>query len=261
VERVDCTSQVDQIDQVGHADQVDHMNHQHYQQHHQHYQQHHQHHQQHYQHQHHHQQHGQKIILTTSRIKDTKSVQTFAKLFNIQLVTQFNDQVTHVVTFEQNLIAKRTFKLLRGILSGCWIISDKWLDACNLANQLIDEEAFEIIGDELYHDERAPYRARLSRLNGEPSLLTGHSFYLYGSFLTPSREDLITLIISSGATFIPDTNALKGRVTILCDPQAQLDFEKDAGVLTKYRPFLSSSWLLDCISSYQLVDVQPHIVI
>ena len=204
-------------------------------------------------------------ILITSRIRkeDLNSVAEFAETFDTPIVSQFVEGVTHVVASEEGRIAKRTLKLLRGMLAGCWIVSSRWLDACRQAGRIVNEEPFEILGDETCPDEAGPSRARASRTNGEPPLLSGYHFYLYGLFVAPPLEELVALIAEAGGRVIGDVSDVMGykNVVVLCDPRAQTDFERDAGILRTHLPFLATSWLLDCISAYQIVEIRPHIVL
>lgn len=212
------------------------------------------------------------IHLATSLIKKDQMglIGQFCERFSfcVQLQDQFIPHLTtHLVTPCTKLVAKRSFKYLSAILSGSWIISTEWIAACLNSNVLIDCEEWEVAGDEHFSEEEGPRRARLSRWHQEPPLMSGLSFYLYGKFSAPGIDELSRLILQAGGSLIDSVDKLPKRQSstsntiVLCDPKEQTDFEKDAGVLAKYRPLLSTSWLLDSISCYQVLDRRDHIVL
>jgi hypothetical protein len=207
------------------------------------------------------------IIACTTLISDNKLMNGFRNAFpSIKIVKKFDTSVTHLITSSfSHLMAKRTLKYLLAILNGSWILSADWiLESVRTQTLQTRFENYEMRGDDYYPDEEAPKRARLSRKNGETPLLSGYSIYLYGDFSTPSQADLIQLIENSGAILVKSAAELKRyrpKVVVLCDAAVQSDFEADAGILVKYRPFLGTSWLLDCISAFQITDTSPHIVI
>lgn len=210
------------------------------------------------------------MVIATSLIKKgpaTNLLQSFLSRFPfISLSSSFDPTVVrHLVTLAPTKVAKRTIKFLRAILNGSWIVSTEWMEECLFQGRLVEETPYEIRGDEYHPDEAAPRRARLSKLGNESSLLSGYSFYLYGAFSAPSIDDLRLLVADSGAHLVTNVKELTkkrpGKVYILCDPKEQADFEKDAGIIAKFRPLLASSWLLDCISTFQIVDPSLHIVL
>lgn len=213
---------------------------------------------------------GQSIILLTSLINETASINSigrFVERFALQRLSSWSETVTHLVTPAKDHVAKRTLKYFLSILHGCWIVSTDWVEAANRTGHLPREVDYEVIGDETFPVEEGPRRARLSRAAGEAPLLAGYSFYLYGTFGAPSASELALLIRKAGAQLITSIGQLRERkgptcrTLILCDPTKQADFEKDAGVIAKHRPLLATTWLLDCISTYQIVDITPYIVL
>ncbi|PJF17061.1 Protein BREAST CANCER SUSCEPTIBILITY 1-like protein [Paramicrosporidium saccamoebae] len=189
------------------------------------------------------------MVLCTSLIKGPALgvVGEFADLFGLRISQQFDEDVTHIITPTKNQVAKRTLKYLRGVLRGCWLVSSEWVDICLQEGRLLDEKPFEVTGDEYFPDEDGPRRGRTSKTNGESPLLAGYSFYLYGAFSAPNIDDLQALIMDAGGELIGNIEELasqrRGKVTVLCDPKSQADFEKDEGVITKFKPLLSSMWL------------------
>lgn len=215
-----------------------------------------------------------RVIFTTSLVRSgaqAQLIQRFGEAFADRVTAQdgFGPKVTHLILPTTNdRIAKRTQKYLLAMLSGLWIVTLGWVEECLRRGRLVQEAPFEVAGDENYPGEEAPRCARLSRRSREAPLLGGYSFYLYGAFATPNQSDLAQLIQAAGGAVVDNVRELlalrraKGaRIIILCDPREQADFEKDAGVIQRFKPLLASTWLLDCISSFQIVDTIHYIVL
>lgn len=103
-------------------------------------------------------------------------------------------------------------------------------------------------------------------------LFSGLEFYLYGCFGHPSAADLELLIIEGGGWLIRSAAILSSssnrtgrgrriRTVVLCDPKVQMGFETDASLVAKHRPLVASTWILDCISAFKLVDQRTYAVL
>lgn len=207
-----------------------------------------------------------KVVIATSLVEGeaTDRISKAASKLGWTVQSKFDGSVTHLVMPITDRVVKRTLKYLRAILSGCWIVSVHWAEQCARRGILIEEEEFETQGDEYFGRDQGPKRARLSKLNNESPLFSGYSFFLYGLFAAPPAGDLELLIREGGGGMVRDTDSLakcRGKVIVLCDPNEQSDFEKDGAVLARFRPLLASAWLLDCISTFQIVDYRQHIVL
>lgn len=201
------------------------------------------------------------LRLTSSLIKgeDAVAVQTLAlKLGPDTWSRVFEpDLTTHLITAVVEGAPRRTMKTMMAMLMGCWILPMTWVHACLEQGRLVDEESFEQQCGE------GVLRCRQSHKLNEPPLLHGYSVYLYGDFGEPSRDEVVRLLRLAGAVLIPTVKQLKRKesVIVLCDPVIQHSFEKDAGILVHFRPLLATTWLLECISTYSIVDYDAHIVI
>lgn len=191
--------------------------------------------------------------------------------FKVPLSKDFDRaKTTHVIVDGQpGALAKRTLKYFAALLTGKWIVSPAWLEACLLADKMVSESRFEMSGDDLFADH-GPFRARMSLSRQEPPLFGGLLFYSYGAFGTPSDRDLGQLVELGNGQRLEDVAQLarmlkrprrQQQVVVLCDPLMQSDFEKDSGILQHYKPFVAATWLLDCISAYQLLDLRHYTVI
>ena len=152
------------------------------------------------------------------------------------------------------------------------------IEACLKKNGLVPTEPFEVQGDESCPDSGAPRRSRLGRLNKEAGLFAGIHFYFYGEFRQPKLSDLTSLVLEGDGEIVkglemlskspintpatrrtasPASKSNNKRVLVICDIR-QSNFEKDAGVVSKYRPLITSQWIMDCASAMELLTVQPY---
>ena len=198
---------------------------------------------------------------TTSFIKrdQHEKIATFAD----KLQLQYCDCVTEdcfVVMPETGMIVKRSFKYMLAVLLGVPVLSSRYVDDCLSASCLLDHTAYIVLGDECESDGIV-MRSLHSHNLSEPGLFAGLKFYLYGDFDRPGRNELESLIDTGQGFLAKDVNKLPKGTIILCDPSVTGVFEKDAGVLAKFRPIISIVWLMDCISCYALLDQHPYIVL
>lgn len=128
-------------------------------------------------------------------------------------------------------------------------------------NALVPAEPFEVQGDESCPDSGAPRKSRLSRLKREVGLFARVHFYFYGEFRQPSLSDLTSLVMEGDGEIIKGLEMLSKssnkRVLVICDAR-QSNFEKDAGVVSRYRPLITSQWIMDCVSAMELLPVEPY---
>lgn len=86
-------------------------------------------------------------------------------------------------------------------------------------------------------------------------------FYLYGTFVDPKWDDLTRILLDGDADIWEDLHDSQRRppdsLTVLCDPQ-QTSFERDAAIITKYKPIVCSGWVLDCVSAMEILPKHPY---
>ncbi|XP_058196920.1 BRCA1-associated RING domain protein 1-like isoform X2 [Rhododendron vialii] len=116
-------------------------------------------------------------------------------------VTKFwKPNVTHVVAAtDANGACSRTFKVLKAILHGRWILKTDWIKACMEAMHPVDEEPYEVSLDNHGHCD-GPKTGRLRALGNVPKLFNGLDFYFSGDFEPDYKEDLLDLVITAGGT-------------------------------------------------------------
>lgn len=116
-------------------------------------------------------------------------------------VTKFwKPNVTHVVAAtDAKGACSRTFKVLKAILHGIWVLKTDWVKACMEATHYVDEEPYEVSLD--YHGCcGGPKTGRLKALDNVPKLFNGLNFYFSGDFDPAYKEDLLDLVITAGGT-------------------------------------------------------------
>ncbi|XP_063069497.1 BRCA1-associated RING domain protein 1 [Engraulis encrasicolus] len=198
-----------------------------------------------------------------------------ARLLGARLVDSFSSAVSHVVVQEEQEeeggeekgpVVPTTLSALRGILGGCWILRFSWVSACLQAGERAAEADHEA--------GEGPQRSRLNRSNLLPRLFDGCYFFLLGSFRRPEKAELLQLIQDGGGQVLsrqpkPDSDVTQtlsaaayhappGSDQALCTQYVLYE------ALGAYRPArvrlgkvwsVPSSWLLDCISAFQLLPV------
>ncbi|KAM9973526.1 hypothetical protein ACTFIW_010626 [Dictyostelium discoideum] len=184
-----------------------------------------------------------------------------------KLVTEFNDQVTHVVcsTLDgdggKDNLAKRTIKYQMGIgRGGLWLVSFDWILESLNENQWVNESEFEIQGDSI--GLGSPLKSR-QQLFETKRLFYGQSFYLAGEFQSPSRQEIISVIKSSGGIVLDQlppkpqnlNEMLQSTCTVICHPllsSIDQSLIQTIYLSTKHIP-ISFSWIFDSISKYKLL--------
>ncbi|XP_030643481.1 BRCA1-associated RING domain protein 1 [Chanos chanos] len=187
-----------------------------------------------------------------------------AQLFGWNRVESFDSTVTHVIVPDSPM--PLTLTALQAVLHGCWILRFSWVTGCLQAGGWTAESEHEA--------GEAAQRGRENRHSLLPPLFDGCFFYLLGSFRKPPRDELLQLIREGGGRLLnrqpkPDSDvtqtlsaaayhARPGSDQALCtqyiiyDPQGS--YEPQWTRLGKVWS-APSSWLLNCISAFQLLPV------
>ncbi|KAK2978135.1 hypothetical protein RJ640_029129, partial [Escallonia rubra] len=116
--------------------------------------------------------------------------------------------VTHVIAAtDSNGACARTLKVLMAILKGSWILTVDWLKACNEANQLVNEEPYEVCLD-THGCFGGPKNGRLRAFENVQKLFDGFYFYFNGEFVPAYKNDLLSLVKTAGGTVIESKDQL-----------------------------------------------------
>ncbi|XP_063789227.1 BRCA1-associated RING domain protein 1 isoform X2 [Pseudophryne corroboree] len=199
-------------------------------------------------------------LSTAQRADFTK----LAQLLRAEVCANYNSSVTHVVVGDEPTL--RTMKCMMGTLAGCWILRWAWVKASLESLGQEPEEVHEVQG--------GPHRARLNREQLLPRLLDGCHFYFLGSFGEHRKEDLIELAKAAGGQILirqpkPDSDVTQTINTVAYHADAESDQRFCTQYIiydkaSKYTPnrvrqgkvwFAPSSWLIECITCFQLLPV------
>ncbi|XP_051567043.1 BRCA1-associated RING domain protein 1-like [Myxocyprinus asiaticus] len=207
------------------------------------------------------------VVLIGSQLTQTqqKQLAKAAKLLGGKQVESFNSAVTHVVVPDDPTKAS-TLTALQGILNGCWILRFSWVSSSLQADSWAGEDEYEA--------GEGPLRARVNIGSLLPPLFDGCFFYLLGSFRKPPKHELLQLVREGGGHLLsrqpkPDSDVTQtlsaaayhahpGSDQALCtqyilyDPQSSYKPQRVRIGKVWSAP---STWLLDCISAFQLLPV------
>jgi hypothetical protein len=175
----------------------------------------------------------------------------------IHLVTEYSpQQVTHIVSgTNAEGLAPRMLKYLRGILDGKPILRFDWYWALVEGRNPIEED-YLVIGDVSNNCSTGAVKASLEahRRTDFVNLFHGMKFYFSGTFSSPSKSDLTSLILAGDGKVL-------SRKPAPSDQQAWIILGTEHPTSAQLRTWeayesrcRSYGWLLDCISRYRITD-------
>lgn len=203
------------------------------------------------------------IVVTTTLLnsEEKAQVKAWTEKYGAIYSSDYNPSVTHVIakTGDEPRLAVRSMKTMQAIVNGNWLLSTCWIQACLRSGGYCKEEPFELEGDQ-YSDDEGPRRSRMSHLNNESKLFDGYQFYLFGTFGSPSKPELVSLLCSAGAKIIESIEGLSqfqrlthNNVLVVGDPNECYDLEKDQGIIEKFT-FIQTEWIYASISAFEPLD-------
>ncbi|XP_022096820.1 BRCA1-associated RING domain protein 1-like [Acanthaster planci] len=223
---------------------------------------------------------NQPVVLLGTGLKDAerKQLQACAKLLGGgRVVSEFGPAVTHLVaSCNRDNLCMRTMKYLNAILAGVWIVSFNWAVECLKTKSRAAECKFEVKGTITLPSSSGAQKGRKNAEHQLPGLLDGCHFYLHSTFSppTPSRAEIVQLIRNGGGTILsrqpkPDDDVVQASATIPyhARPGSELAacsyyIIHDHGgsrapprVRTGKLCTAPVSWLMDCISQFELLDL------
>ncbi|NWI54660.1 BARD1 protein, partial [Calyptomena viridis] len=188
-----------------------------------------------------------------------------AAVLKARRCTEFNSRVTHLVIPDAPMPS--TVKCMMAVLTGCWVLKFEWVQACLQTSVREQEEQYEIQG--------GPQRGRLNREQLLPKLFDGCYFYFLGSFKRHQKSELTELVRAAGGQILvrqpkPDSDVTQtiNTVSYHAEPTSDQRFCTQYviyDVASKFKPekirqgkvwMAPSSWLIDCVVSFQLLPVQ-----
>ncbi|NXQ79269.1 BARD1 protein, partial [Nyctibius grandis] len=194
-----------------------------------------------------------------------KLLNKLATVLKARRCTEFNSRVTHLVI--PDVPMPSTVKCMMAVLTGCWVLKFEWVRACLQTTVREQEEKYEIQG--------GPQRGRLNREQLLPKLFDGCYFYFLGSFRRHQKSDLVELVKAAGGQILvrqpkPDSDVTQTINTVAYHAESTSDQRFCTqyviyDVSSKFKPekirqgkvwMAPSSWLLDCVMSFQLLPVK-----
>ncbi|KAK2526148.1 Bard1 [Columba guinea] len=205
------------------------------------------------------------ILGSSLSSQQQKLLNKLATVLKAQKCTEFNSRVTHLVI--PDVPMPSTIKCMMAVLAGCWVLKFEWVQACLQTTVREQEEQYEIQG--------GPRRGRLNREQLLPKLFDGCYFYFLGSFSHHQKSDLVELVKAAGGQILvrqpkPDSDVTQTINTVAYHAESTSDQRfctqyviYDAS--SKFKPekirqgkvwMAPSSWLIDCVMSFQLLPVK-----
>ncbi|XP_071418221.1 BRCA1-associated RING domain protein 1 isoform X1 [Pithys albifrons albifrons] len=194
-----------------------------------------------------------------------KLLNELGAVLKAQRCTEFSSGVTHLVI--PDVPMPRTVKCMMAVLTGCWVLRFEWVQACLQSSAREQEEKYEIQG--------GPQRGRLNREQLLPKLFDGCYFYFLGSFKHHQKSDLLELVRAAGGQVLvrqpkPDSDVTQtiNTVSYHAEPGSDQRFCTQYVIYdgtSKFKPekirqgkvwMAPSSWLIDCVMSFQLLPVK-----
>ncbi|NXG43687.1 BARD1 protein, partial [Psilopogon haemacephalus] len=205
------------------------------------------------------------ILGSNLSLKQQKLLDKLATVLKAQRYTEFNSRVTHLVI--PDVPMPSTAKCMMAVLSGCWVLKFEWVQACLQSTVREQEEKYEIQG--------GPRRGRLNKEQLLPKLFDGCYFYFLGSFSRHQKNDLVELVKAAGGQILvrqpkPDSDVTQTINTVAYHAESTSDQSFCTqyiiyDVASKFKPekirqgkvwMAPSSWLIDCVMSFQLLPVK-----
>ncbi|NXY71190.1 BARD1 protein, partial [Glareola pratincola] len=207
------------------------------------------------------------LVLLGSNLssEQEKSLIKLATVLKARRCTEFNSRVTHLVI--PGAPMPSTVKCMMAVLTGCWVLKFEWVQACLQTTAREQEEKYEIHG--------GPQRGRLNREQLLPKLFDGCYFYFMGSFSHHQKSDLVELVKVAGGQILvrqpkPDSDVTQTINTVAYHAESTSDQRFCTqyiiyDVSSKFKPekirqgkvwMAPSSWLIDCVMSFQLLPVK-----
>ncbi|KAI8489949.1 BRCA1-associated RING domain protein 1 [Branchiostoma belcheri] len=221
---------------------------------------------------------GQVVALATGLDnKQREALEQCMLVLDGKVVKTFSDQVTHLVTAcDEAGHCPRTIKYLRGVLTGKWIVSFKWVSACLEQQQCVPEGPYEVLGTTAKPGSTGASKGRINKEQQLPGLFDGCHFFLHGKFQspTPPRKELLELIADGGGGVLtrepkPDSDCLQASTTVAYHARKDSDLahcshfilydEKSAKTPPRIRTAklcsVPVSWLMDCVTVFSLMEL------
>ena len=180
-----------------------------------------------------------------------------------KLAEEVTGKVTHLVcVLDENKCCKRTMKFLSAMALGVMIVSVEWLEESCKSSTWLNASEYMVRGA-VNSDKYAPCRSFSDQKKGIPRLFTGLTFYIDKKTDSKklNKETICGLVQSANGQLvsrapkeaaIQKTKVYHAKEDSILHSQSTIiisDCQNSSELLVK-----STNWILDCISSYKLID-------
>ena len=208
------------------------------------------------------------IVITGVHPKIKEAVEANAKKLGFGVEADLSPSVTHVITtVDAGGMCKRTYKYLCAIVLGKRVVSPDWLAASLRKKEIVSEARFEPQGDA--QGKYAAIKGFATKFKGDPPLFDNCEFFFKGDFGNPKVEKLKAdklekLVRLGGGTMLnrepwemskwkalhhaPEKRKFKSPTFIVVGG-AKKNQVRENGIHE-----ITSSYLLQCISNFELMD-------
>nr|XP_012144204.1 PREDICTED: breast cancer type 1 susceptibility protein homolog isoform X1 [Megachile rotundata] len=192
-------------------------------------------------------------------VVQVNQVKRLAQLVNARYLTQFDEQVTHVIVRvdDENNGANKTLKYLQGIAHRKWIVGYQWVVDSLKEKKLVDEERYEAVDCGTL--EAGPRNSRLRKRD----LFEGFVFLCIGPYVDVSVDQYRDLLRATGARVVDSLDALTGeksKLKIIVIQSDVHDYEIIVEWYQKARAVpIVHDWVVECISQYRLISFYPYL--
>lgn len=145
-----------------------------------------------------------RLVFCSSEIDDAgkEQVAKFAGLIGAVVSDTWSKEVTHVIAAtDENGAAKKTAKVLTGILEGKWIVKKDWIAACTKEGHPVKEDPFTVTHD-IHGTHIGLKHNRAGAVKKARKLFKGRRFYFSGEFSPASKTDLEALVLATGGVVL-----------------------------------------------------------
>jgi len=201
------------------------------------------------------------IAVTCLESYQLELVEQFVEKFSslVSQTTSIDSRTTHLITNDEkhSLRSPLSMKLIEAIAHHCYCVSYRWIIDCLKYDRIIDEESYEIEGDDTeVHPHGGPRRSR--SIQNRHTLFQNICFMIKcteNSDIRMTNERLEDLITTCGGRIITcvTQNLLdKYQIIVLCDMlyvserRHNYDQCRSLGI-----HFVSSDWVLESILEYR----------
>ncbi|RZC63587.1 hypothetical protein C5167_025361 [Papaver somniferum] len=153
---------------------------------------------------------GSKLVLCGSSLsaEEKHLLANFAKISCVTISENMKPNVTHLIaSTDEKGACRRTFRYLKAILDGKWVLKIDWIKACTEAMDLVDEEPYEVEVD-IDGCRDGPRNGRLRASKGAPKLFNGLHFHFSGEFVPLYKKSLEELVLYAGARVLTKNTLL-----------------------------------------------------